>query len=148
MQSDTLNNNIDSPLSADEIKAFSEADWLARLSPEEYYILREKGTERAFTGVYTDCAEVGIYRCKGCDARLFDSANKFHSGCGWPSFDKTIHQHALDETLDLSYGMRRIEVTCHHCGGHLGHVFNDGPQETTGLRYCINSLAIWLDEAK
>lgn len=132
-------------LTADEIAQMSDGDWQARLTPEEYYILRQKGTERAFTGLYTDTTDKGVYRCKGCHAPLFASDNKFHSGCGWPSFDDTISDTALTKTLDLSYGMRRIEVTCSHCGGHLGHVFDDGPRETTGLRYCINSLAIVLE---
>lgn len=135
----------DTQLTPEQIASFTEQDWRARLSPEEYYILREKGTERAFTGFYTDVEDSGIYRCKGCHAKLFSSDNKFHSGCGWPSFDDTINDTALTETLDLSYGMQRIEVTCSNCGGHLGHVFPDGPQDTTGLRYCINSLAITLD---
>ncbi|OOR90709.1 peptide-methionine (R)-S-oxide reductase [Moraxella caviae] len=120
----------------------SEADWQARLSSDEYYVLRQKGTERPFTGAYTDSEAVGTYHCKGCGAPLFTSQDKFHSGCGWPSFDRTISDGALTETLDLSHGMRRIEVTCSRCGGHMGHVFPDGPADTTGLRYCINSIAI------
>lgn len=132
-------------LTSDEIAQMSESDWQARLSPEEYYILRQKGTEYPFTGLYTDTTDKGVYRCKGCHAPLFKSENKFHSGCGWPSFDDTINENALTETLDLSHGMRRIEVTCSHCGGHLGHVFDDGPRHTTGLRYCINSLSIILE---
>lgn len=132
-------------LTSDEIAQMSESDWQARLSPEEYYILRQKGTEYPFTGLYTDTTDKGVYRCKGCHAPLFKSENKFHSGCGWPSFDDTISENALTETLDLSHGMRRIEVTCSHCGGHLGHVFDDGPRHTTGLRYCINSLSIILE---
>lgn len=132
-------------LTSDEIAQMSESDWQARLSPDEYYILRQKGTEYPFTGLYTDTTDKGVYRCKGCHAPLFKSENKFHSGCGWPSFDDTISENALTETLDLSHGMRRIEVTCSHCGGHLGHVFDDGPRHTTGLRYCINSLSIVLE---
>ncbi|MDO4427787.1 MAG: peptide-methionine (R)-S-oxide reductase MsrB [Moraxella sp.] len=139
----SLNDHV---LSPDEIRQLTEADWRERLSPEEYHILREKGTERAFTGFYTDVTDKGIYRCKGCNAQLFNSDNKFHSGCGWPSFDKTINDTAITESLDTSHGMRRIEVTCSNCGSHLGHVFPDGPRETTGMRYCINSLAVSLDE--
>ena len=133
---------LDNVLTPDEIAQLTEQDWQDRLTPDEYRILRQKGTERAFTGFYTDVFDDGVYRCKGCHAKLFDSKDKYHSGCGWPSFDKTISDTALTETLDLSHGMRRIEVTCSNCGGHLGHVFPDGPRETTGIRYCINSIAI------
>lgn len=132
----------DHSLSPDEIAQLTEQDWQNRLTADEYYVLRQKGTERPFTGLYTDVFDKGVYRCKGCNAKLFDSDSKYHSGCGWPSFDKTISDTALTETLDLSHGMRRIEVTCSNCGGHLGHVFPDGPRETTGIRYCINSIAI------
>lgn len=132
----------DHSLSPDEIAQLTEQDWQNRLTADEYYVLRQKGTEPPFTGLYTDVFETGVYRCKGCHAKLFDSDSKYHSGCGWPSFDKTINDTVLTETLDLSHGMRRIEVTCSNCGGHLGHVFPDGPRETTGMRYCINSIAI------
>lgn len=132
----------DHSLSPDEIAQLTEQDWQNRLTADEYYVLRQKGTERPFIGLYTDVFENGVYRCKGCHAKLFDSDSKYHSGCGWPSFDKTINDTVLTETLDLSHGMRRIEVTCSNCGGHLGHVFPDGPRETTGMRYCINSIAI------
>lgn len=132
----------DQALSPEQIRQMTEADWQERLSPDEYHVLRQKGTERPFTGIYTDSKDDGVYHCRGCHAILFDSTHKFHSGCGWPSFDRTKTDTALTETLDLSHGMRRIEVTCTNCGGHLGHVFPDGPQETTGLRYCINSVAI------
>lgn len=136
----------DQVLSSDEIAQLTDADWQSRLSPSEYHILRQKGTEPAFTGFYTDTTDTGIYRCRACNAKLFDSDNKFHSGCGWPSFDKTINDTAITESLDTSHGMRRIEVTCSNCGSHLGHVFPDGPKETTGMRYCINSLALTLDD--
>lgn len=129
-------------LTPEQIATMSDADWQARLSDEAYYVLRQKGTERPFTGIYTDSKDDGIYRCQGCHAKLFDSKSKFYSGCGWPSFDQTINDHALTETLDLSHGMRRIEVTCTNCGGHLGHVFDDNFVTGTGLRYCINSVAI------
>lgn len=132
---------IPAPLNKDTINAMSEHDWQDRLSPEAYHVLRQKGTERPFTGIYTDNFANGVYHCKGCHSPLFDSDSKFHSGCGWASFDDTINDTALTETLDLSHGMRRIEVTCTNCGGHLGHVFDDGITEKR-LRYCINSVAI------
>ena len=135
----------DSQLTKEEIAQLTEADWRERLTDSEYFVLREKGTERPFTGIHNDMSEQGIYRCKGCGAKLFDSNNKFDAGCGCPSFDATIDESAIDEHLDTSHGMRRVEVTCSNCGGHLGHVFPDGPRETTGLRYCINSVAIDLE---
>lgn len=134
------------PLDKAVINTMSEADWQNRLDDLSYYVLRQKGTEQAFTGLYTDTEVDGVYRCKGCHTPLFDSSAKFHSGCGWPSFDKVIADNVVDETLDLSHGMRRIEVTCHHCGGHLGHVFPDNHVTDTGLRYCINSAAVVLDK--
>ena len=120
----------------------SERDWQVALDTASYHVLRQKGTERPFSGAYTNQFADGSYYCKGCHAKLFDSARKFDAGCGWPSFDQTATADALTETLDLSHGMRRTEVTCSNCGGHLGHVFTDGPAETTGLRYCINSVAL------
>ncbi|MCL1622641.1 peptide-methionine (R)-S-oxide reductase MsrB [Moraxella sp. Tifton1] len=129
-------------LSKEAICQMSEADWQARLSPEVYHVLRQKGTEPPFTGIHTDSDADGIYRCQGCHAVLFDSMHKFHSGCGWPSFDRAKTPTALSRSLDLSHGMRRIEVTCSNCGGHLGHVFDDNHITDTGLRYCINSIAL------
>lgn len=114
--------------------------WKNKLTPEQYYILREKGTERPFTGKYNDFFEEGIYICAGCNNELFKSDSKFNSGCGWPSFDNSI-QNSIDETLDKSHGMIRTEITCSNCGGHLGHIFNDGPT-ATGMRYCVNSISI------
>ncbi|MDJ0522847.1 MAG: peptide-methionine (R)-S-oxide reductase MsrB [Planctomycetota bacterium] len=122
----------------------SEEEWKRILTPEEFHILREKGTERAFTGKYWDTKTKGTYKCAGCGLELFESDAKFDSGCGWPSFFEPLDGARLTETLDLSHGMRRIEITCTRCGGHLGHVFTDGPKPT-GLRYCINSVAIDLD---
>ncbi|MEZ4853712.1 peptide-methionine (R)-S-oxide reductase MsrB [Flavobacterium sp.] len=119
----------------------TDAEWKAQLSEEEYRILREKGTERAFSGEYYDFFEKGKYVCAGCGNELFTSDTKFDSHCGWPSFDKAIKGSVIYKE-DLSFGMVRTEVMCAKCGGHLGHVFDDGPQETTGKRYCTNSVSI------
>jgi len=122
-----------------------ENDWREKLTPEQFYVCRQKGTEPPFTGKYTDCTKTGTYHCVCCGHPLFASESKFHSGCGWPSFFVPLNSNSLDEHQDLSHGMRRVEVTCQSCGAHLGHVFTDGP-EPTGLRYCINSVAIDLQE--
>jgi len=119
----------------------NEEQWRDKLSPEEYHVCREKGTERPFTGKYWDSWEEGEYRCTCCNALLFQSDSKFDAGCGWPSFYEPADNAEIDEHVDDSFGMRRTEVTCHNCGAHLGHVFPDGPVPT-GLRYCINSVSI------
>jgi peptide-methionine (R)-S-oxide reductase len=125
----------------------SEAEWRQKLTPEQYHILREKGTERAFTGALTENHETGDYHCAACGALLFKSGAKFDSGSGWPSFMIPVDSKAVLEHEDNSYGMRRIEVTCARCGGHLGHVFPDGPRPT-GLRYCINSASLNFEKEK
>ncbi len=123
-------------------KTLTEEEWRERLSEEQFHILRQAGTERAFTGKYDKFYEKGEYMCAACGSRLFISAAKYNSGCGWPAFTKPVDEGALEEHRDTSFGMIRTEVTCGNCGGHLGHVFPDGPPEEGGLRYCINSGAL------
>lgn len=122
-------------------------DWKSILTEEEYKIMREKGTERPFSGKYNLHFENGVYLCKGCGEPLFDSASKFDAGCGWPSFDKEIQQGKVKEVLDKSHGMIRVEIICANCDSHLGHVFNDGPT-ATGLRYCVNSVSLDFNKEK
>jgi peptide-methionine (R)-S-oxide reductase len=124
----------------------TEAEWRAQLSPEEYRILREKGTERAFTGEYWDEHRAGTYRCRACGEPLFSSETKYESGSGWPSFWKPVQDGVIDEHRDGTLGMVRTEIVCQKCGSHLGHVFPDGPRPT-GLRYCVNSASLKLDPA-
>lgn len=125
---------------ADKVER-TEEEWKEILSPEQYRVLREKGTERPFTGEYNMHFEKGVYTCAGCGEELFASNSKFDSHCGWPSFYEGIDNGKIIEKLDKSHGMIRTEILCAKCGGHLGHVFNDGPQPT-GLRYCVNSVSL------
>ena len=116
-------------------------DWKKKLNPEEYHVLREKGTEKPFSGKYNAHFEEGTYSCKGCNSDLFDSTMKFESHCGWPSFDNELEGDKINKIEDSSFGMTRIEIVCNNCGSHLGHIFKDGPTPTN-LRYCVNSISI------
>ena len=122
----------------------TEQEWREQLTPEQYEILRGKGTEPPFTGRYVHAKDDGVYRCAGCGAELFSSDTKFDSGTGWPSFHSPMFAESVELSTDVSHGMVRTEVTCRRCGGHLGHVFDDGPRPT-GKRFCINSCALDLD---
>lgn len=125
----------------DEKIVKTEAEWKEILTPEQYYILRQKGTDMPGEGGYTKHFEKGTYHCAACDAQLFESGTKYESHCGWPSFDDAI-EGAVEYSLDKSHGMIRTEIICTKCGGHLGHVFDDGPKDTTGKRYCVNTTSL------
>lgn len=125
----------------------TEAEWQAQLSPQEYYVLRQKGTDRPGDGGYTKHFEKGTYHCRACDLQLFESDSKYESHCGWPSFDDAI-EGTIIFTPDYSHGMIRTEITCARCDGHLGHIFDDGPKETTGKRYCVNTSSIKFVKSK
>ncbi len=126
--------------------AKSDAEWQRELSPEQYAVLRQHATERPFTGEYVNTKTPGVYLCAACGQPLFSSDTKFNSGSGWPSFWDVIDKGNVELKRDVSHGMERIEILCSRCGSHLGHVFDDGPAETTGLRYCINSVALQLKQ--
>lgn len=121
-----------------------QAEWKTILTPEQYRVLRESGTEAPFSGEYVDTEDEGVYRCRACGNPLFRSDSKYHSGCGWPSFSEPISAGAVEEHVDTSHGMTRTEIRCGRCGSHLGHVFTDGPKPT-GLRYCMNSVSLDLE---
>lgn len=125
----------------DRLKNKSDKYWKKKLSPEQYHVLREKGTEAPFTGKFNNNFELGMYECAACGQELFSSDTKFHSDCGWPSFDRSLDGN-VEFKDDWSFGLHRVEVLCNNCGSHLGHVFDDGPIETTGKRFCINSVAL------
>ena len=126
----------------------SEAEWRKKLTPEQFRILREKGTEPAFSGEYVNTEEDGMYHCAACGSALFPSDTKFHSGSGWPSFWDAVSAGAVKTGTDTSHGMVRTEIMCAKCGGHLGHLFDDGPGDKTGKRYCVNSLALKLEKSE
>ncbi len=125
----------------------TEAEWKEILTPQQYYILREKGTDRPGDSGYTNLFEKGTYHCAACDTQLFESNTKYESHCGWPSFDDAI-KGTVDFTSDTTLGMTRTEITCTNCGGHLGHIFDDGPKETTGKRYCVNTTSIRFEKSE
>ncbi|GAB2672681.1 hypothetical protein GCM10027169_38250 [Gordonia jinhuaensis] len=146
---DTAENDTADSDATESALPTTEEGWRALLTPQEYHVLREAGTERPYTGEYTDTETEGVYRCRACNAELFRSDSKFHSHCGWPSFFTPLAGDAVIERVDNSLGMRRVEVLCANCGSHLGHVFEgEGYDTPTDLRYCINSISLTLEPAE
>jgi peptide-methionine (R)-S-oxide reductase len=141
-QTDSTQNKATMDSSQNYKVSKTEEEWKAQLTPDEYRVLRQKGTERPFSSEYETLWDSGTYVCKACGAELFKSDTKFDAHCGWPSFYQSIDKSAVREILDTSHGMVRTEVVCANCGGHLGHVFNDGHDQPTGLRYCINGVSL------
>ncbi len=135
------------PEASDSVKPIPATDeeWRQRLTPEQYAVLRQAGTEQAFAGKYVDADDDGVYRCGGCGNTVFDSQTKYHSGCGWPSFTQAVSPDSVELLEDSTHGMVRVEVRCARCNSHLGHVFDDGPPAAGGQRWCINSLSLDLD---
>jgi peptide-methionine (R)-S-oxide reductase len=131
-----------------DMKSMPDDYWKKKLTPEQYHVLREGGTETPFTGKFEANEEDGMHTCAACGAKLFSSENKFHSGSGWPSFDRAVDDKTVELLEDDSHGMHRVEVRCANCGSHLGHVFDDGPQDTTGQRFCINSCSLGFEKKK
>ena len=140
----TRSTNQDPLNPADDLPR-TEAEWRERLTPEQYRVLRQAGTERAFSGEYVDTDDEGVYRCAACGNVLFDSRSKYHSGCGWPSFTEAVAPGSVELLEDRSHGMVRTEVRCARCGSHLGHLFDDGPRDAGGKRFCMNSVSLDLE---
>jgi peptide-methionine (R)-S-oxide reductase len=140
-RSNKMENPKDNSRDKISVEKYSPDDLRKRLTPEQFYVTQQKGTEAPFTGEFWNHHENGMYRCVVCGAELFTSHSKFDSGCGWPSFDRAVNETIVDTQTDTSHGMIRDEITCNKCGAHLGHVFNDGPTDT-GLRYCVNSASL------
>jgi peptide-methionine (R)-S-oxide reductase len=147
-EENTPMTNDKNTTASDELRSKDNSYWKEKLSPEQFSVCREAGTERPFTGKYWDEKRPGMYYCSACGAKLFSSDTKYDSGSGWPSFYDVADKNAVELKRDISHGMIRTEVICKKCGAHLGHVFDDGPKETTGKRYCINSVSLMHEQDK